>query len=42
MSKPTVRARIKQLVELGVVLEKPHGRMKMLELTEKGKQYLVH
>jgi PAS domain S-box-containing protein len=42
MSKPTVRARIKQLVELGIVAEKSHGRMKMVELTDKGKQYLVH
>jgi PAS domain S-box-containing protein len=41
MSKPTVRARIKQLVKLGIVVEKPHGRMKMLELTDKGKQYLA-
>jgi uncharacterized membrane protein len=41
LSKPTARNRIRQLNELGTVKEIKRGRMKKLELTEKGKNYLV-
>lgn len=41
LSKPTMRVRIRQLEELGIVNEVQRGRKKILELTEKGKNYLV-
>ena len=41
LSKPTARNRIRQLEELGTVKEIQRGRMKVLELTDKGKNYLV-
>lgn len=41
LSKPTARARIKQLQDLGIVGEIQKGRKKLLEITEKGKNYLA-
>lgn len=41
LSKPTARNRIRQLIELGTVNEIQKGRMKILEITDKGKNYLV-
>jgi len=41
LSKPTARARIRQLEQLGTVKEIQRGRKKILELTEKGKSYMV-
>ena len=37
LSKPTARARIRQLENLGTVKDIQRGRMKVLELTDKGK-----
>jgi len=41
LSKPTVRTRIRELKDMGIVSEKAHGRTKRLELTEKGKSYMA-
>jgi DNA-binding transcriptional ArsR family regulator len=41
LSKPTTRSRIKQLQDLGIVREVQKGRKKLLEVTEKGKNYLA-
>ena len=41
LSKPTVRTRVKQLVDTGTVKEAVHGRSKVLELTEEGKNYMA-
>ena len=41
LSKPTARHRIRELEELGTVKEIQRGRMKILELTDKGKNYLA-
>jgi DNA-binding MarR family transcriptional regulator len=41
LSKPTARSRIRKLEELGTVNEIQRGRMKILELTDKGKNYLA-
>ena len=41
LSKPTARSRIRQLIEMDTVKEIQRGRMKILELTENGKNYLV-
>ncbi|MCK5024394.1 MAG: PAS domain S-box protein [Thermoplasmata archaeon] len=41
LSKPTARSRIRQLNELGTVKEIQRGRMKILKLTEKGKNYIA-
>lgn len=38
ISKPTMRKRISQLIELGYLREDTVGRMKIVELAEKGKQ----
>lgn len=41
LSKPTTRTRIKQLQELETVKEIQRGRKKLLEITEKGKNYMA-
>ncbi len=40
LSKPTTRTRLKQLQELGTLNEIQKGRKKLLEITEKGKNYM--
>jgi PAS domain S-box-containing protein len=40
-SKPTVRKNIKQLIYLGYVVEEKQGKMKIIELTEKGRGLFV-
>jgi DNA-binding MarR family transcriptional regulator len=41
LSKPTARSRIRQLIEMDTVKEIQRGRMKILEITKNGKNYLV-
>ena len=41
LSKPTVRARVRELKEMGAVAEKAHGRTKRLDLTDKGSMYMA-
>ncbi|MBA3046667.1 MAG: PAS domain S-box protein [Candidatus Thermoplasmatota archaeon] len=41
ISKPTVRARLNKLTGLGAITEITKGRQKILEISEKGKGYLV-
>ncbi len=41
LSKPTARNRIRQLKDLDTVKEMQRGRMKVLEITENGKNYLI-
>lgn len=41
LSKPTTRTRIKQLQDLETVIEIQRGRKKLLEVTEKGKNYMA-
>jgi DNA-binding MarR family transcriptional regulator len=41
LSKPTARSRIRQLIEMDAVKEVQRGRMKILEITKNGKNYLV-
>jgi hypothetical protein len=41
LSKPTVRTRVAELKEMALLDERPRGRTKQLELTQKGKDYMA-
>ncbi len=40
-SKPTVRKNVKQLIYLGYIMDEKQGKMKIIELTEKGRGLFV-